>query len=100
MIKQLKKTPTRIITVGSMQKRFDENEEVLILDGDDTLAKVIMSRLFNSQYCDLDFKKTIDGVNYIVAFLLANGVTSYTLEDRVAELLSDGKPTEEYKGAL
>ena len=100
MIKQIKKTPTRIITVGSMQKRFDENEEVLILDGDDTLAKVIMNRLFNSQYCDLDFKKTIEGVSYIVAFLISNGVTSYTLEERVAELLSDGTTNEKYKGAL
>jgi len=48
----------------------------------------------------LDFKETKDGVSYLVTFLLANGVTSYTYEDRVAELLSDGKPHEEYKGTL
>ena len=92
--------PRRVITKGSMQKRFSIDEEVLILDGTDTKALVIRERLLNSQYADLDFKETIDGVNYLVEFLIANGVTSYTKAQRVYELLGDGEPHEEYKGTL
>ena len=41
--------PIRLISIGAMQKRFWVEEEVLILDGTDTKAKVIRERLFNSQ---------------------------------------------------
>ena len=92
--------PIRLITTGSMQKRFWLQEEVLILEEDDTTAKVIRDRLFNSNYADLDFKETKDGVTYLVSFFLANGITGYTLEERVEQLLSDGEPNEEYKGVL
>lgn len=89
--------PIRVITVGSMQKRFTIDEEVLILDSADTKAKVIRERLFNSQYANLDFKEIIDGITYLANFLDTGTVT---LEEKVADLLRDGTKSEKYLGVI
>lgn len=83
--------PIRVITTGSMQRRFTITEEVFI-ESDDT-AKVIKSRLINASYCDLDYQDTIDGVNYICGVLKAGGIIADEVA-RASELLADGTKDE------
>lgn len=83
--------PIRIISTGSMQRRFTIPEEVFI--SGDAAATVIKSRLMNASYCDLDFQDTIDGVDYICQVLLDGGVIS-DKEARKAELLRGGTKEE------
>ena len=85
----------RIITTGSLQRRFTVEEEVFITS--DTTATVIKARLLNASYADLDFQDTIDGVNYICGVLEAGGIITDTTI-RVAELLIDGSNEEKYRG--
>ncbi len=84
-------TPIRIISTGSMQRRFTIPEEVFI--SSDASATVIKSRLLNASYCNLDYQDTIDGVDYICQVLLDGGVIA-DKEVRKAELLSDGTKDE------
>lgn len=86
-------TPIRIITTGAMQRRFTIPEEVFIAS--DATASVIKSRLLNSEYCDLDFQDTIDGVNYICGVMLSAGIIQDS-EARSAELLADGNESDKY----
>ena len=81
----------RIISTGSMQRRFTIPEEVFITS--DAAATVIKSRLLNSSYCELDFQDTIDGVDYICQVLLDGGVIT-DKDARKSELLSDGEKSE------
>ena len=86
-----KPVAARVISTGSMQRRFTITEEVFIASDD--AATVIKSRLLNASYADLDFQDTIEGVSYICSILKAGGV----IEDeaaRVAELLRDGTTSE------
>lgn len=84
-------SPIRIISTGAMQRRFTIPEEVVIVSDD--AATVIKSRLMNSSYCDLDFQDTIDGVNYIVDYLVTAGLVVDAAARKV-ELLQDGTKEE------
>ena len=84
-------SPIRIISTGAMQRRFTIPEEVAIVSDD--AATVIKSRLMNSSYCDLDFQDTIDGVDYIVNYLVTTGLV-VDAAARKAELLRDGTKEE------
>lgn len=85
------KTPVfesiRIISTGSMQRRFTIPEEVFI--SNDAAATVIKSRLLNASFCDLDFPDTVDGVDYICQVLLDGGIIA-DKDARKAQLLQDG----------
>jgi len=83
----------RIITTGSMQRRFTIPEEVFIAS--DAAATVIKSRLLNASFCNLDFQDTVDGVDYICDILLAGNVIADKAA-RKAELLQDGTVEERY----
>ncbi len=81
----------RVISTGSMQRRFTIEEEVFITS--DPAATVIKSRLLNASYCNLDYQDTIEGITYICGVLKAgNIITDETA--RIAELLIDGTPEE------
>lgn len=92
----------RIITTGSMLRRFSIEEEVAITTGADETAKVIRQRLVTSPYADLDFKDLQEGVYYIVNYLdTINSIKdNVTVEERLAVLLADGTKFEKYQGAL
>jgi len=81
----------RIISTGAMQRRFTIPEEVFITS--DAAATVIKSRLMNSDYCDLDFQDTIDGITYICGVLFAGGIIPDS-PVRATELLVDGTDIE------
>lgn len=83
--------PIRIISTGAMQRRFTIPEEVFITS--DTAATVIKSRLMNSDYCDLDFQDTIDGITYICGVLFVGGVIADEAV-AIANLLRDGTEAE------
>ncbi|SFD17081.1 hypothetical protein [Pseudoalteromonas denitrificans] len=97
---QPKQTGIRIITIGSMKRRFTTEEEVLIVDSTDTMAKVIRERLSSSRYADLDFLELTRGVSYLVNFLVNTGAVKYEFKDRLEELLQDGTSKERYTGLL
>ena len=84
-------SPIRIISTGAMQRRFTIPEEVAITS--DGAATVIKSRLMNASYCDLDFQDTIDGVDYIVDYLVTAGLVADGAI-RKAELLQSGTKEE------
>lgn len=94
--------PIRVITTGSMQRRFTILEEEAIENGLDSKAKVIKSRLMNADYCDLDFTDTQEGVGYICNYLASVDALYNTTNPsvRLDSLLIDGTNLEEYKGQL
>lgn len=93
--------PIRNITTDSMLRRFDIREEVAILEGVDTVAKVIRDRLLSSPYADLDFKELQESVGYVVNALHATGnLVGNDPTLRLGELLRDGNEFEKYKGPL
>lgn len=91
--------PITKITTGAMQRRFTIPEEVAILEGTDTTAKVIRERLMNASYADLTFEDTYFGVGYICNVLFSLGVID-DWTGRTNELLRDGVPDEKYVGII
>lgn len=90
----------RIISTGAAQRRFTMFEEVAIMDGNDSLAKVIWNRLLNADYCDLDFDDIEYGVAYLVNYFESLGLLKVTPVERVQELLKNGSGAEKYRGEL
>lgn len=92
----------RIITTSSMLRRFSITEEVAIIEGSNTTAKVIRERMIAAPYADLDFKELQESVAYVVNYLNIEGKMygETTEEERVLAILSDGTKLEEYQGAL
>ena len=90
--------PIRVITTGSMQRRFAITEETAIDGGVDVVAKVIKSRLLNANYCDLDFEETQEGLGYICNYLSTLGMLYKTTDasERLDKLLEDGSNSEKY----
>jgi hypothetical protein len=89
----------RLITPGAMQSRFTLDEEVAIVDGTDSRAKVFRDRLLNAKCADLDFDELKYGVAYLVNFLSVAGVLNAVDEvTRTNQLLSDGTENEKYTG--
>lgn len=89
----------RLITPGAMQSRFTLDEEVAIVDGTDSRAKVFRDRLLNAKCTDLDFDELKYGVAYLVNFLSVAGVLNAVDEvTRTNQLLSDGTENEKYTG--
>lgn len=93
-----KKSITKI-SIGSMQMRFTELEEMAITT--DPLSNIIRSRLFNREYADLKFYPLVEGVTYIVNMLLTaphpfiNGQMLVTdANARIDKLLEDGTEDE------
>lgn len=60
--------PITIISIGAMQMRFTEAEEIAIAA--DPLCNVIRSRLFNRKHADLNYYPLLQGVTYIVNSLI------------------------------
>jgi hypothetical protein len=93
------KKAVRIITDGAMQSRFTLDEEVAIVDGTDSRAKVLRDRLLNAKCADLDLDELKYGIAYLVNFLKAVGVLNAADEvTRTEELLQDGTESERYNG--
>tara|TARA_R110002033_G_scaffold171199_1_gene218072 strand:+ start:36346 stop:36708 length:363 start_codon:yes stop_codon:yes gene_type:complete len=89
----------RLITIGAMQSRFTLDEEVAIVDGTDSRAKVFRDRLLNAKCADLDLDELRYGIAYLVNFLSAAGVLNAVDEvTRTNELLQDGTESERYIG--
>lgn len=89
----------RIITTGSMQRRFTIEEEILVMN--DPVAKVIRDRLLGSTYCDLDFKDSVEGLSYILNYLATSLEWDETIkEGKTTYIFSDGNEQEVYKGIL
>ena len=86
------------ITKGAMQSRFSVSEEVAIIDGTDTYAKVLRERLFNSAYVDLGDIELLQGVGYLVNYLnTINAVyQNVTPIERTNKLLELGSEKEKY----
>jgi hypothetical protein len=95
----VEKKAIRIITTGAMQSRFTLDEEVAIVDGTDSRAKVLRDRLLNAKCADLDLDELRYGIAYLVNFLSASGVINAPDEvTRTNELLQDGTESERYNG--
>jgi hypothetical protein len=90
--------PIRIITVSAMQGRFDIDEEVAILDGNDTKSKAFMSRMLNAKNIDLDSQKLSKGLDHVLNFLNNQGAIyeNATPVERKIKLLEDGKEEERW----
>ena len=90
--------PIRIITVSAMQGRFDIDEEVAILDGNDTKSKAFMSRMLNAKNIDLDSSKLSKGLDHVLNFLNNQGAIyeNVTPEERKTKLTEDGKEEERW----
>lgn len=88
----------RVIIPGAMQSRFSEDEEVAIVDGQDTKARVLLSRLLNAKRVRLDSKRLANGLTYILTYLHGSGEirNGVSIETRLAELLVDGTEDEKY----
>jgi hypothetical protein len=85
----------RIITTGAMQSRFTLDEEVAIVDGADSRAKIFRDRLLNAKCADLDYGELKYGIAYLVNFLKTAGVLNAVDEvTRTNELLQDGTESE------
>jgi hypothetical protein len=96
---QLTPQEIRTITTGAMQSRFTLDEEVAIVDGTDSRAKVLRDRLLNAKCVDLDLDELRYGIAYLVNFLSASGVINAPDEvTRTNELLQDGTESERYNG--
>jgi hypothetical protein len=87
----------RIITTGAMQSRFTLDEEVAIVDGTDSRAKVLRDRLLNAKCADLDLEELRYGIAYLVNFLSEAGVLNAPDEvTSTNKLLQDGTESERY----
>ncbi|MGI2146243.1 hypothetical protein [Shewanella frigidimarina] len=96
---KIEQPPIRKITTGAMQSRFTLDEEVTIVDGSDSRAKVLRDRLLNAKCADLDLDELRYGIAYLVNFLSATGVINAPDEvTRTNELLQDGTESERYNG--
>ena len=96
---ELAKEKIRIITTGAMQTRFTLDEEVAIVEGVDTRAKVMRDRLLGAKCADLDLDELQYGIAYLVNYLHLAGVLNAIDEvTRTEELLRDGDITEQYSG--
>ena len=96
--------PVRIITKGAYQKRFTFMEEATLLSlaKKDVMLEVVLRRLDNTSYANLDD----EDLSYATA-LVVNSLYSvdalkegYTPSERIDELLQDGTPEEAYNGVL
>jgi len=98
MITPTQPQPIRIITVSAMQGRFDIDEEVAILDGNDTKSKAFMSRMLNAKNIDLDSSKLSKGLDHVLNFLNNQGAIyeNVTPEERKTKLTEDGKEEERW----
>jgi hypothetical protein len=96
---KIEQPPIRLITTGAMQSRFTLDEEVAIVDGADSRAKIFRDRLLNAKCADLDYDELKYGIAYLVNFLKAAGVLNAEDEvSRTNELLQDGTDSERYNG--
>lgn len=99
--------PFTIISVGSMNKRFTMKEDVALEDSELTVIKVLMRRLFASEYADLEDAELQAGLTAILDYLSNiedpedTSVKIVTdVETRLAELLQWGTYDESFKGTL
>jgi hypothetical protein len=93
-----KEVGIRVITTGAMQSRFDLSEEVAINDSNDTTAKTLLTRLFNSKNIELDNLEFLQGLAYIVPLLDSLNVLygNVSIEERMDQLTVDGTEDEAY----
>ena len=97
-------TPIRVLSKGAYQKRFTFMEEATLLSlaKKDVMLEVVLRRLDNTSYANLDD----EDLSYATA-LVVNSLYSvdalkegYTPSERIDELLQDGTPEEAYNGVL
>ena len=90
---------TRALTTSAFRARLTIDEEVSIVDGSDTKAKLYYSRIMQMPYINLDSADVVTAVDYLANYLHDQGV----IEDPVArydELLAGGAASEEYTGVV
>jgi len=89
----------RLIHSWAMRERFTDDEEATIVDGDNTKAKIAISRLINrTKGINLDSNKLTRGVDNILAYLDSlNAIDGgKSVADRKVELLQDGNEDEAF----
>lgn len=86
-----KKEKVRKLTIGSFRRRFTFDERVAIEESTVSAVKVLDKDLMTSSFVDLDFPEVIAGMQLLVDV----GILT---EERKAEMLVDGQPSEKYNG--